>query len=232
MGEIADRLAVVKRRITEAAERAGRDPGEIRIVAVGKTKPVALLREAIDAGVQALGENYVQELLAKREAIGDCVEWHFVGHLQTNKARFLVPFCSLIHGVDSLRVAEEISRRADRIGRRQPVLIEVNLSGENSKFGVAEENVLALAEAMVELPGVQLCGLMTMPPLSPDPEASRPYFRRLRCIQSKLIESGIPKDNVRELSMGMTSDYQVAIEEGATLVRIGTAIFGAREIRK
>jgi hypothetical protein len=230
MGGIADRLADVQRRMARAAGRVGRGPEGIRLVAVSKTKPVELLREAVDAGVTALGENYVQELVSKRETIGESVEWHFIGHLQTNKVRQIVPFCSLIHGVDSLKLAEEIDARAGRLGRRQPVLIEVNLSGEGTKFGVAEGDVRDLTLAIGRLPNVELRGLMAMPPYPDDPEDSRPHFVRLRALQERLQASGIPADHCAELSMGMTADYQIAVEEGATLVRVGTAIFGSRDI--
>ncbi|MBM3498730.1 MAG: YggS family pyridoxal phosphate-dependent enzyme [Armatimonadetes bacterium] len=229
MGGIADRLADVQQRIAEAARRVGRDPQEARLVAVSKTHPVELVREAIAAGVGALGENYVQELVNKREAIGDAVEWHFIGHLQTNKARQLVPFCALVHGVDSLRLAEELDGRAARLGRCQPVLIEVNLSGEGTKFGVGEADVIGLAQAISRLPNVELRGLMTMPPFPAEPEDSRPYFIAMRVLREKLREAGIAPKHCAELSMGMTADYEIAVEEGATLVRVGTAIFGSRD---
>jgi pyridoxal phosphate enzyme (YggS family) len=229
MGEIADRLAEVQRRMGEAALRAGRSPEDVRLVAVSKTQPVERVREAIAAGATALGENYVQELVRKREQIGDGVEWHFIGHLQTNKVRHLAPFCALIHGVDSLRVAAEVSRRAGAVGRTQPVLIEVNLSGEAAKSGVGQEEALDLAREMVGLPSLELRGLMTMPPYPEDPEESRPYFVSLRALQEQLRRGGIPATACVELSMGMTADYEIAIEEGATLVRVGTAIFGARD---
>ena len=229
MGQIADKLADVRRRIAQAAQRVGRDPADVRLIAVSKTKPVELLLEAIDAGVTALGENYVQELASKRATIGDAVEWHFIGHLQTNKVRQIVPFCSLIHGVDSLRLAEEVDTRAGRLGRRQPVLIEVNLSGAGTKFGVEMGDVADLAREIGRLPTVELRGLMAMPPYPTDPEDSRPYFVGLRALQQQLRASGVPADSCAELSMGMTADYEIAVEEGATLVRVGTAIFGSRD---
>jgi pyridoxal phosphate enzyme (YggS family) len=229
MGDIAGRLAEVRQRIAQAARRVGRSPESVRLVAVSKTKPVEQLREAVAAGVGALGENYVQELVSKQAAIGDVVEWHFIGHLQTNKVRQIVPFCALIHGVDSLRLAQEIDRRAEQAGRRQPVLIEANLSGEGTKFGVAEEDVPDLAQAVQRLANVELRGLMAMPPFPEDPEDSRPHFVRLRALRERLIASGIPPKSCAELSMGMTADYEIAIEEGATIVRVGTAIFGSRD---
>jgi len=229
MGAIATRLAEVQRRIGEAARRVGREPGGIQLVAVSKTKPVDQLREALAAGVTALGENYVQELVGKRAEIGDAVQWHFIGHLQTNKVKYVAPFCSLIHGVDSVKLATEISRRAVQHERRQPVLIEVNLSGESSKFGVGQEEVPHLAKAVLGLPNVELRGLMVMPPYPEDPEDSRPYFVKLRALQERLRAGGVPSENCAELSMGMTADYEIAVEEGATIVRVGTAIFGSRE---
>jgi pyridoxal phosphate enzyme (YggS family) len=229
MGEIAGRLAEVQRRMGEAARRAGRSPEDVGLVAVSKTQPADRVREAIAAGATALGENYVQELVRKREQIGEGVEWHFIGHLQTNKVKYLAPFCALIHGVDSLRVAAEISKRAGALGRTQPVLIEVNLSGEAAKSGLAREEALDLARGIVGLPSIELRGLMTMPPYPEDPEQSRPYFVSLRALQEQLRRGGIPATACAELSMGMTADYEIAIEEGATLVRVGTAIFGARD---
>lgn len=223
MGDIGARLEVVRQRIADAASRVGRDPGDVELVAVSKTKTVAETAEAVAAGVEALGENYVQELLKKREAVGDTVRWHFIGHLQTNKVKYLVPFCELIHGVDSLKVAGEISKRAVKLERKQPVLIEVNLGGEDTKFGAGEQEALELAPNVAELPGVELRGLMTMPPYSDNPEDSRPQFARLRELAERL-----PEECCRELSMGMTGDFEVAIEEGATIVRVGTAIFGPR----
>lgn len=229
MTAIASGLQRVRERIADAAQRCGRDPTSLKLVAVSKTKSAARIREAIQAGATAFGENYVQELLRKREEIGDGAEWHFIGHLQRNKAKHLVPFCTLIHGVDSGRLAVEIDRRAQQHGRRQPCLIEVKLSDEETKFGASAETVLDLAETMLGLPHVDLRGLMVMPPYSDDPEASRPYFVRMRRLQEEFLDRGIPDDNCRELSMGMTQDFEVAIEEGATILRVGTAIFGARE---
>jgi len=229
MSGIADRLRSVQDRIARAAEGVERDPSTIELVAVSKTKTTAEVREAVEAGARAFGENYVQELLRKREEIGDTVDWHYIGHLQTNKAKYLVPFCALIHSVDSAKLATEIDRRAREHNRRQPILIEVRLSGEDTKFGIDAGEVVSLAQAVRELPGVDLRGLMVMPPFAEDPEASRPYFVRLRGLQDALCEAGIPPENCSQLSMGMTGDFEVAVEEGATIVRVGTAIFGPRQ---
>jgi len=229
MSGIADRLRSVQERIARAAERVGRDPSSIELVAVSKTKTTAEVREAAEAGARAFGENYVQELLRKREDLGDAVEWHYVGHLQTNKAKHLVPFCALIHSVDSVKLATEIDRRAREHGRRQPILVEVKLSEEDTKFGIDAGEVASLAQAVRKLPGVDLRGLMVMPPFAEDPEASRPYFVRLRRLRDALREAGLPAGSCTHLSMGMTGDFEVAIEEGATIVRVGTAIFGPRQ---
>jgi pyridoxal phosphate enzyme (YggS family) len=228
MTAIASRLRRVQERMAQAAQRCNRDPGDVRLVAVSKTKSPGQIREAIAAGATAFGENYVQELVAKRDRIGDAVEWHFVGHLQRNKAKYIVPFCALIHGVDSRRLAVELDKRAEQHQRRQPCLIEVKLSDEETKFGVAGEGVIDLAQKILSLAHLELRGLMVMPPYSDDPETSRPYFVRIRELQQALLGKGIPPDNCRELSMGMTQDFDVAIEEGATIVRVGTAIFGPR----
>jgi PLP dependent protein len=229
MSVITERVRAVRDRIARAAERAGRDPASVQLVAVSKTKSVAEVREAVEAGVRVFGENYVQELLAKREGLGEAAEWHYIGHLQTNKAKYLVPFCALIHSVDSARLATEIDRRAQQFGRRQPVLIEVKLSEEETKSGIDPGGVVELAQAMTGLPGLDLRGLMVMPPFSEDPGASRPYFVRLRELREALRGAGSPSGSCAELSMGMTMDFEVAIEEGATIVRVGTAIFGPRQ---
>ncbi|HJN18419.1 MAG TPA: YggS family pyridoxal phosphate-dependent enzyme [Armatimonadota bacterium] len=229
MQDISARLQVVNDRIARAAERAQRDPGDVKLVAVSKTKTLEESQAAISAGAAALGENYAQELLRKHQALGESVEWHFIGHLQSNKAKYLVPFCELIHGVDSEKLAGEISKRAANLGRKQPVLIEVNLADEATKHGVSEDGAADLARRIADLPSVDLRGLMMMAPYSDDPEDSRPYFERLRRLRDVLVDGGLAEENCRELSMGMTGDFEVAVEEGATIVRVGTAIFGSRQ---
>ncbi len=230
--EIAARWRSVVERVEAAAQRSGRDPQDVTIVAVTKTHPPEVILPAVQAGATDLGENYVQELIAKRDRLEELgaghVRWHFIGHLQRNKVKYLAPFCFLIHSVDRERLAAEIEKRAAAIGRQQPVLIEVNISGEQTKFGIAPENVIELARYVLKLEHVQLCGLMTMAPYSDDPETSRPIYRALRELRDRLVEEGIPPENMRHLSMGMTQDFEVAVEEGATIVRIGTAIFGPR----
>jgi len=211
-----------------AARRAGRRPEEIRLVAVSKTVDVGRIREAIEAGARSLGENYVQEAQKKIEYLGHGVEWHFIGHLQTNKAKVAARLFDLIHSVDSLRLAVELSRVAQQQKKVLPVLLQVNLSGEATKFGALESEIFRILEPMASLKGISVKGLMTLPPYSEDPEASRPFFQQLRKLAEGISRRKIPGMEMGELSMGMSQDFEVAIEEGATLVRVGTAIFGPR----
>ncbi len=235
-------------RIERAARRAGRDPNKIKLVAVSKTVESSRIKEAIEAGVSILGENYVQEAQKKIEEIGrpacserSClpknlfseqvgegrpVAWHFIGHLQSNKAKYAVRLFDMIHSVDSFSLAEELNRKATQTNRIIKVMIEVNLSKEATKFGTDEEKLLHIAQGVLGLSSLSLEGLMTMPPYFDDPEMSRPYYRCLRELKEKLVKEGIL---LRELSMGMSNDFEVAIEEGATYVRVGTAIFGPRK---
>ncbi len=213
-------------RIARAAQRAKRDPDEVKLVAVSKTVEPSRIQEAIEAGVSILGENYVQEAQKKIEAISQKVSWHFIGHLQTNKAKYAVRLFDMIHSLDSLSLAEELNRRAEKEGRRLKVMIEVNLSGETTKFGTEQEKALELARSVLLLRNLSLVGLMTMPPYFDDPERSRPYFIQLRGLKEKMEQEGIC---LSDLSMGMSNDFEVAIEEGATYVRVGTAIFGPRK---
>lgn len=204
----------------------------MRIVAVSKTFPARSIREAINAGILDFGENYVQELLAKRkELAGEAVRWHMIGHLQTNKVRQVVPWVAMVHAVDSVHLASEIDRRSSEAGAVSEVLLEVNTTGEDSKYGLAPERVLETVREMRGLGHLRIAGLMTMGPFAPDPEASRPMFRLLRDLRGEL--RGITQDNLDpvHLSMGMTGDFEVAVEEGATVLRIGTAIFGERPRR-
>ena len=225
MATVKENLLNVMERIEQAARRAGRDPGEIKLVAVSKTVETDRIREAIDAGACILGENYVQEAQAKIEEIGRRVAWHFIGHLQSNKAKYAIRLFDMVHSVDSLSLAEELNRRAESAGRTLEVLIEVKLSEETTKFGTEEEGVFSLAGKMKDFRHLSLKGLMTMPPYFDSPELSRPYFIRLRSLRDQMVRTGLP---VAELSMGMSADFEIAIEEGATYVRIGTAIFGPR----
>ncbi len=226
MSSVKENLLRVKERIEGAAQKAGRDPQGINLVAVSKTVEIARIKEAIEAGVSILGENYVQEAQKKIEAIGKPVSWHFIGHLQSNKARYAVRLFDVVHSTDSIPLAEELNRRAEQEKRVIKVMIEVNLSKEATKFGTDEERLLNLAKRIQGLKHLSLEGLMTMPPYFDSPEMSRPYYRALRELKERMIKEGIPME---ELSMGMSNDFEVAIEEGATYVRIGTAIFGPRK---
>ena len=226
MSGIRENLKRVRERIEGAARRVSRDPKEIKLVAVSKTVEAERIREAIEAGVTILGENYVQEAQKKIEQIGKAVSWHLIGHLQSNKAKHAVNLFEAIHSLDSIPLAEELNRRAEKADRKIPVMIEVNLSGEPTKFGTEEERVFGIAKKVLDLGNLSLDGLMTMPPYFDDPEMNRPFFERLRVLKDKMAKEGIP---MKELSMGMSNDFEVAIEEGATYVRVGTAIFGARK---
>jgi pyridoxal phosphate enzyme (YggS family) len=226
MPTIKENLLKVMVRIEEAARRARRDPGGIKLVAVSKTVEPARIKEAIEAGISVLGENYVQEARKKIEEIGRGVTWHFIGHLQSNKAKSAIHLFDMIHSVDNLSLAKELNRRAEQEDRTVRALIEVNLAQEATKFGTDEEKLFDLARGMLQLNHLSLEGLMTMPPYFDDPERGRPYYVKLRELREKMVQEGIP---IKELSMGMSNDFEIAIEEGATYVRIGTAIFGPRK---
>ncbi|MCL4504118.1 MAG: YggS family pyridoxal phosphate-dependent enzyme [Deltaproteobacteria bacterium] len=225
MNQIAQNLEAVKRRITAAARRAGRGPEQVRLVAVSKTMPVERLQEAVAAGQHLFGENYLQEARGKIEALGEAATWHFIGHLQSNKAKAAVKLFELIHGVDRLKLAEALDRAAAAKEISQKILIQVNLAKEASKSGTSLEAAADLLRQISQLPHLRVMGLMTMPPFL-EPEAVRPYFRSLRELRDRLQD--LQGNPLPELSMGMSGDFEVAIEEGATLVRVGTAIFGSR----
>jgi pyridoxal phosphate enzyme (YggS family) len=226
MTQVAQNLALVNRRLADAAQRAGRDPAEVRLVAVSKKVAAARLSQAVAAGQRRFGENYVQEAKGKIAALGPGLSWHLIGSLQTNKAKEAVALFDLIHSVDRLKLAQALESAAARLGKVQAVLIQVSLAGEASKSGAAPEAVPELLKAMAGLPHLKVAGLMTMPPWFADPEAARPFFRALRELRDRMRDLvGLP---LPELSMGMSGDYEVAVAEGATLVRVGTAIFGAR----
>jgi pyridoxal phosphate enzyme (YggS family) len=225
--EIGANLARVRDRVTRAAERAGRSGAEVLLVAVSKTATVERIRAAIAAGVPALGENRVQEAREKIRAIGRLVPWHLVGSLQTNKVKDALLCFDLIHSIDRLSLAEALSARATREGRRVEGLVQVNVAEEPQKMGLSPAELGPALEAMQALPGLVLRGLMTIPPLPSDPEESRPHYRALRKLLVEAQGWGMGA-GFRELSMGMSGDFEVAAEEGATMVRVGTAIFGAR----
>ncbi len=238
MLSIAENIKVVRDRIEVAVKRSGRDPSEIKLVAVSKTVDIDRVKEAVIAGITILGENRVQEAKGKIEAVNklqtpdsrlQTISWHMVGHLQTNKAKTAIRLFDLIHSVDSLRLAEEIDRESRKAGKVQDVLVEVNLAGEETKHGVSEEGTISLLKEMSKLKNISVKGLMTMPPFSEDPEKVRPYFRRLREIRDNINELRVTGYELRDLSMGMSNDFEAAIEEGATMVRVGVAIFGERK---
>ena len=226
---IADNLKSINDRMIAAAVRAGRDPSSVRLVAVSKTKPAAAIDEAARSGQRLFGENYVQELVAKAREVTGPAEWHFIGHLQSNKVRQIAGLVTMIHSVDRLSLAQEIDRQWGRLGRVCAVLIEVNIAGEASKFGTTAAEVLELVRGVASLPHLQVKGLMTMPPFYDDPEPARPYFRELQRIAWEVAAEKIPRVEMTELSMGMSGDFEVAIAEGATLIRVGSAIFGERQ---
>jgi pyridoxal phosphate enzyme (YggS family) len=237
MPQIKENLLRVIERIENAAQRTGRNSSEIKLVAVSKTVESARIREAIEAGVSILGENYIQEAQKKIEEIGRpaCTErfgegrpvaWHFIGHLQSNKAKYAVRLFDMIHSLDSLPLAEELNQRAKQAGRITKVMIELNLSRETTKFGADKERLYNLVKGIRDLSNLSLEGLMTMPLYFDSPEMSRPYYIELRGLKEEMVREGIP---IKELSMGMSNDFEIAIEEGATYVRVGTAIFGSRK---
>ena len=225
---VAENYREVVRRVGEACARSGRNRKEVTLIAVSKTKPVELIREAMDAGADVFGENKVQELCDKYEQLPKTLHWHLIGHLQRNKVKYIVDKVDLIHSVDSMRLAEEISKEAEKKQTDVKVLIEVNVAQEESKFGVSVDETEELVREIAKLPRIHVLGLMTIAPNVSDPEENRPVFRTLKKLAVDIKMKNI--DNVRMdvLSMGMTGDYQVAIEEGATMVRVGTGIFGER----
>jgi pyridoxal phosphate enzyme (YggS family) len=225
---IAENLRNVQDRIAAAAKRAGRDPSAIKLVVVTKTVAPDRIREAVAAGATILGENRVQEAKEKIEQLGSIARWHLIGHLQSNKAKYAVKLFDLIHSVDSLDLAQEIDRQAAKAVKVQNVLIEVNIAGEASKSGVSAADARLLVREASKLRNISIKGLMTMPPFSENPEDARPYFRKLREVAANMTKENIPGASMQELSMGMSGDFEVAVEEGATMVRVGTAIFGER----
>jgi pyridoxal phosphate enzyme (YggS family) len=225
---IAANLQEIQGRIRSAARAAGREPASVRLVAVSKTRPAGDVLEACRAGQVVFGENYVQELVAKAAAVTEGAEWHFIGHLQSNKVRQLAGMVTMIHSVDRYSLAEEVSRQWGRLGRCCDILVQVNLSGEATKSGTTEAEALQLVRAVSSLPHVRIRGLMTMPPFFDDPETARPFFAELLRLSQRIAAEGIAGVEMRELSMGMSGDFEAAIQEGATLVRVGTSIFGSR----
>ncbi len=227
---MADAIDSIETRISAAAQRAGRERSSIELIAVSKTHPLEAIREARDCGLRLFGENKVQEARAKIPDAPSDLRWHLIGHLQSNKIRHALPLFEMIHSVDSLELATQIDRIAMELGLFPKVLLEVNVAGESSKFGFQSDKLLTQMEALIALPRLQIDGLMTIAPYAEDAEASRPFFQQLRQLRDRLAsEQSIP---LAHLSMGMSGDFEVAIEEGATLIRVGNAIFGVRSYAK
>jgi PLP dependent protein len=229
---IAANMAAIRERIAAAAAAAGRDPGSVQLLAVSKTFGADCVRDAFAAGQRDFGENKVQEALQKIEATADLpIRWHLIGHLQSNKARKAGPAFSAIHSIDSVDLLRRVDAAAAETGKSPELFIQVDMAGESTKFGAPEADVPSIARAALECKAARLKGLMLLPPWFDDPELARPYFRRLRTLRDRLVEGGMPAGHLHDLSMGMSHDFEVAIQEGATLVRVGTAIFGKRIVR-
>jgi pyridoxal phosphate enzyme (YggS family) len=230
---IADRLTEVRRRIASAATSAGRDPASVQLIAVSKTFPIHAILEAFAAGQRDFGENKVQEGLQKFSTSSDLpIRWHLLGHLQTNKARKAVSAFSVIQSLDGVELLQKLDRAAEEAGRTPELLIQVDLAGEATKFGAPPGEVPRLFEAAGACRAARIVGLMTLPPIPDTPEDARPWFRQLRHLRDEWLASGVPAPMLRELSMGMSGDFEVAIQEGATMVRVGTAIFGSRHVEQ
>lgn len=226
---LEDNLKKVQEEIEESCRKAGRDPKDVTLIAVSKTKPAEDIMELYRAGQRDFGENYVQELREKAEELPKDIRWHMIGHLQRNKVKYIAGYIDMIHSVDSLALAETISKEAAKHDRVIPILLEVNVAGEDTKFGLSPEEVPAMAEAISHLPNVVLRGFMTSAPFVDDPEENRVHFRKLAHLSVDSTSKNHDNNMVDVLSMGMSNDYKVAVEEGATMVRVGTSIFGARD---
>ncbi len=225
---IKTNLHEVEQNIQNACNKCGRDRNEVTLIAVSKTKPVSMLQEAYDAGIRDFGENKVQELCEKEELMAKDMQWHMIGHLQTNKVKYLIGKTKLIHSVDSYKLACEIEKQAAKQDCHMDILIEVNVAEESTKFGVSTEEVIALVQEIAKLPHVHIQGLMTVAPYVVDSEENRLFFRNIKQLSVDIDNQNIDNVCMNILSMGMTGDYAVAIEEGATMVRVGTGIFGER----
>ena len=218
----------VEEKVLRACERCGRDRREVTLIAVSKTKPVEMLREVYDSGIRNFGENKVQEMYDKIPQLPEDIRWHMIGHLQRNKVKYIIDKAVLIHSVDTYRLAEEINIQAKKHGITVPILVEVNIAGEESKFGTSAEDAVLLVEEIATLENLRVRGLMTIGPYVVDAEENRPYFRKIKQLSVDITNKNIDNVSMEILSMGMTGDYEVAIEEGATMVRVGTGIFGER----
>ena len=229
---LKENLQKVEENIEAACKRAGRDRNEVTLIAVSKTKPVEMLQEIYDEGIRCFGENKVQELTEKMPAMPQDIEWHMIGHLQRNKVKYIAGKVALIHSVDTYRLAEEINIQAKKRNIVIPILVEVNIAHEESKFGTTEEDAVLLVEEISKLENVRIKGLMTIAPNVSDPEENRPYFKKIKQLSVDITNKNIHNVSMDILSMGMTNDYTVAIEEGATMVRVGTGIFGERNYNR
>ena len=225
---VAENLAQVQKNIEESCRNVNRDPGEVTLIAVSKTKPVEMLREAYDAGARVFGENKVQEIVDKYDHMPSDVKWHMIGHLQRNKVKYIVDKVAMIHSVDSFRLAETIEKEAAKKNVTVPILIEVNVAQEESKYGLKPEEVLPFIEEIADFSHIQIKGLMTIAPYVANAEENREIFRELKKLSVDIAAKNINNVTMSVLSMGMTGDYLVAVQEGATMVRVGTGIFGAR----
>ncbi len=229
---IKENLSTVETKIAAACARAGRDRADVTLIAVSKTKPVEMLREAYDTGTRDFGENKVQEMCDKIPQLPGDIRWHMIGHLQRNKVKYIIDKAALIHSVDTYRLAEEINIQAKKHGIVVPILVEVNIAGEASKFGTSAEDAILLVEEIAALENVRIQGLMTIAPYVVNAEENRLYFRKIKQLSVDITNKNIDNVSMQILSMGMTGDYEVAIEEGATMVRVGTGIFGERNYKK
>lgn len=225
---IQSNLEKVQNKIEEACVKSNRNVNEVTLIAVSKTKPVELLQEAYDAGIRHFGENKVQEIMDKYEKLPSDIRWHMIGHLQRNKVKYIIDKVVMIHSVDSLRLAEEISRQAEKHNVIMPILVELNIGDEDTKFGASSSEAIALVKQISQLPNLQIKGLMTVAPFVSNPEENRHYFAAMKHLSVDIMKENIDNVCMDILSMGMTGDYEVAIEEGATMVRVGTGIFGER----
>lgn len=221
----------VEERVELACKRVGRSTEEVTIIGVSKTVEADVINASIEIGVKDLGENRVQEVLRKYDAVSPGVQWHLIGHLQSNKVKYIIPLVTMIHSVDSLKLAKEINKEAKKCDKIMKVLVQVDMAKEDSKFGVAADDVKPLLESMAELENIQIQGLMFIAPFLEDAEGVRPYFKEMKLLFESLKVMNHPRIEMKHLSMGMTNDFEVAVEEGATLLRVGTGIYGKREVQ-
>lgn len=227
--QIQSNIKKINDDICAATQRSGRDASKVTLIAVSKRKPHEMIQQAIDAGHRDFGENYIQEAMEKIDFLGrESAIWHFIGHLQSNKAKFAVKYFDLIHTVDTVKLAKEINRQAQKIGKTQKILLQVNIARETTKSGAEENEIMDIAKQVCQFDNLHVSGLMCMPPFFDDPEDARIYFKELNQISKNIETLNLPHTAMTHLSMGMSNDFTVAVEEGATLVRVGTAIFGAR----